>query len=89
MLSSILGKLLYYYPDKIFNKAAHLYYQSQIQGNVNSLHLKGRNRIQWPGRLSVGDNCCINDGCLMQCQGGNAGQQRYHLYWSNCAGTSV
>lgn len=70
MLSSILGKLLYYYPDKIFNKAAHLYYQSQIQGNVNSLHLKGRNRIQWPGRLSVGDNCCINDGCLLQCQGG-------------------
>lgn len=27
-------------------------------------------RILWPNRLVVGDNCCINDGCLMQCQGG-------------------
>lgn len=69
-LNLILGKLFYYYPDKFFNKAGHWYYSSLMNGKTKSLHLKGRMRIQWPSRLEVGENCCINDGCLMQCQGG-------------------
>lgn len=69
-ISGLIGKLFYYYPDKLINKLGHMYYQSQIKGKTDTLHLKGRMRIQWPNRLVVGDNCCINDGCLMQCQGG-------------------
>lgn len=69
-ISGLIGKLFYYYPDKLVNKLAHMYYQSQIKGKTDTLHLKGRMRIQWPDRLVVEDNCCINDGCLMQCQGG-------------------
>lgn len=69
-ISNLIGKLFYHYPDKLVNKLGHMYYQSQIKGKINTLHLKGRMRIQWPNRLVVGDNCCINDGCLMQCQGG-------------------
>ena len=69
-ISDMFGKLFYYYPEKLVNKLGHMYYQSQIQGEIDTLHLKGRMRIQWPDRLEVGKNCCINDGCLMQCQGG-------------------
>lgn len=69
-ISGLIGKLFYYYPDKLLNKLGHMYYLSQIEGKIDTLHLKGRMRIQWPSRLVVGDNCCINDGCLMQCQGG-------------------
>ncbi len=69
-LHNFLGKFFYYYPHKLINKLGHLYYESQIQGDVNTVHLKGRMSIQWPSRLFVGENCCINDGCLMQCQGG-------------------
>lgn len=69
-ISGLIGKLFYYYPDKLVNKLGYMYYQSQIKGKTDTLHLKGRMRIQWPNRLVVGDNCCINDGCLMQCQGG-------------------
>lgn len=69
-LRDLIGKLFYYYPSKLINKLGHLYYESQIQGDVSTVHLKGRMSIQWPNRLIVGRNCCINDGCLMQCQGG-------------------
>lgn len=68
-ISGLIGKLFYYYPDKLENKLGHMYYLSQIKGKTDTLHLKGRMRIQWPDRLVVGDNCCINDGCLLQCQG--------------------
>lgn len=68
--SGLLGKLFYFYPDKLANKLGHMYYLSQIQGETATLHLKGKTRIQWPNRLVVGENCSINDGCLMQCQGG-------------------
>lgn len=88
-ISGLIGKLFYYYPDKLINKLGHMYYQSQIKGKTDTLHLKGRMRIQRPNRLVVGDNCCINDGCLMQCQGGNAGKQRYNLNRRNSIGTSV
>jgi acetyltransferase-like isoleucine patch superfamily enzyme len=69
-LQKLIGRLLYYYPNKLINKLGHLYYGSQIQGEVGTIHLKGRMSIQWPNRLIVGKNCCINDGCLMQCQSG-------------------
>ena len=57
-ISGLIGKLFYYYPDKLVNKLGHMYYQSQIKGKTDTLHLKGRIRIQWPNRLVVGDNCC-------------------------------
>lgn len=31
-ISDLMGKLFYYYPDKLVNKLGHMYYQSQIKG---------------------------------------------------------
>lgn len=68
-ISDLIGKFFYYYPDKFVNKLGHTYYQSQIKGKIATLHLKRRMRIQRSNWLVVGDTCCINNGCLMQCQG--------------------
>lgn len=45
-ISGLIGKLFYYYPDKLLNKLGHMYYLSQIEGKIDTLHLKGRMRIQ-------------------------------------------
>ena len=64
------GYVFYRLPDRAENLFSHWYYQSRIKGHTESLHIRGKARIQWPKRLEVGENCCINDGCLMQCQAG-------------------
>ena len=33
-MSGVIGKLFYYYPDKLVNKLGHMYYQSQIKGKL-------------------------------------------------------
>ena len=49
---------------------SHRYYKSKIQGKNNTLSLKGHLSIVSPEKLTVGDNCCINDGVQIHAGGG-------------------
>ena len=49
---------------------SHRYYKSKIQGKNNTLSLKGHLSIVSPEKLTVVDNCCINDGVQIHAGGG-------------------
>ncbi len=49
---------------------SHSYYKSKIQGKKDTLSLKGHLSIVCPEMLTVGENCCINDGVQIHAGGG-------------------
>ena len=49
---------------------SHNYYRSRIQGKNASLSLKGNVNIVSPKMMTVGENCCINDGVQIHAGGG-------------------
>lgn len=61
---------LYRLAHRAVNWISHKYYVSQIKGHASTLLLKGRISILFPEKLTVGSNCCINEGVLIHCGGG-------------------
>ena len=48
----------------------HKYYRSKIQGKKETLAMKGTISIVSPQKITVGANCCINDGVQIHAGGG-------------------
>lgn len=88
-MSGVIGKLFYYYPDKLVNKLGHIYYQSQIKGKL--IRYTSKEECESNGLIGLLLETIVASmmDALCSVRGGNAGKQRYNLNRSNSIGTSI